>query len=148
MPKATAETVGTLATQIVKKVEARTSRFDLELDPAGLGKVNVTVEIGPRGQITAALSFERPQSAAELGARSNELRAALEKAGFDVASGGLSFQSGGGGAAGGQQQDASAWTANAGGRAFDTASRTAEQADATARWTGPRASAGGVDIRI
>ena len=84
------ETVATLAAQIVKKLEGRSTRFDLELDPAGLGRVDVRIEIGARGHISAAMSFETPQAASELRARSGELRQALEQAGFDL-SGGLSF---------------------------------------------------------
>jgi len=147
-PRATAETSAALAAQIAKRIEGRSSRFDIELDPAGLGRVNVTVEIGPKGQITAAMAFERPQSAAELGSRAAELRSALEKAGFDVAAGGLSFHSGSGGGAGRNPQEGSAWGGAAGGRAFDAAARTADQADATAVWPSQRTAPGGVDIRI
>ena len=84
------ETVASLAAQIVKKLEGRSTRFDLELDPAGLGRVDVRIEIGARGHISAAMSFETPQAASELRARAGELRQALEQAGFDL-SGGLSF---------------------------------------------------------
>lgn len=84
------ETVASLAAQIIKKLEGRSTRFDLELDPAGLGRVDVRIDIGARGHISAAMSFETPQAASELRARSHELRQALEQAGFDL-TGGLSF---------------------------------------------------------
>ena len=84
------ETVANLAAQIIKKLEGRSTRFDVELDPAGLGKVDVRIEIGAHGQITAAMSFETQQAASELRARAGELRQALEQAGFNL-SGGVSF---------------------------------------------------------
>ena len=84
------ETVASLTAQIIKKLEGRSTRFDLELDPAGLGRVDVRIEIGAGGHISAAMSFETAHAASELRARANELRQALEQAGFSL-SGGLSF---------------------------------------------------------
>lgn len=79
-----------LAAQIVKKLEGKSTRFDLELNPAGLGRVDVRLEIGAQGRITAAMTFDSPQAASELKARASELQQALEQAGFDM-SGGMSF---------------------------------------------------------
>ncbi len=84
------ETVANLAAQIVKKLEGKSTRFDLELNPAGLGRVDVRLEIGAQGRITAAMTFDSPQAASELKARASELQQALEQAGFDM-SGGMSF---------------------------------------------------------
>jgi flagellar hook-length control protein FliK len=84
------ETVTSLAAQIIKKAEGRATRFDVELHPADLGQVNVRLEIGAHGRMTASMSFENPHAAAELRGRADELRSALENAGFDL-SGGLSF---------------------------------------------------------
>lgn len=84
------ETVANLAAQIIKKLEGQSTRFDVELDPAGLGKVNVRVEIGAHGAMTAAMTFDNPQAAQELRARAAELQRALEQAGFNLSSA-LSF---------------------------------------------------------
>lgn len=84
------ETVANLAAQIARKLEGRSTRFDVELNPEGLGKVDVRVEIGAHGRLTAALAFDNPQAAQDLKARAADLQRALEQAGFDVA-GGLSF---------------------------------------------------------
>ena len=84
------ETVSNLAAQIVRNLEGRLTRFDVQLHPADLGRVDVRVEIGARGRVKASMSFENPQSAADLRGRSEELLRALESAGFDL-SGGLSF---------------------------------------------------------
>lgn len=84
------ETVATLAAQIIKKLEGQSTRFDLELNPAGLGKVDVRIDIGAHGRVSAAMMFDNPQAAADLRARATELQRMLEQAGFDM-SGGLSF---------------------------------------------------------
>ena len=84
------ETVASLAAQIIKKLEGRSTRFDVELHPADLGRVDVRLEIGASGQISAAMSFENPQAAAELRGRAHELQRALENAGFNL-TGGMSF---------------------------------------------------------
>lgn len=108
------ETVANLAAHILKKLEGRSTRFDVELDPAGLGKVDVRIEIGAHGRMTAAMTFDNPQAAQDLKARSNELRQALEQAGFDL-SGGLTFDVARDGGGRGQQ----AWQdAEQGGQSF------------------------------
>lgn len=84
------ETVAALAADILKKLDGRSTRFEVELQPAGLGRVDVRIEIGVAGKLTAAFAFDSPQAAAELRGRSADLQRTLEQAGFDV-SGGLSF---------------------------------------------------------
>ncbi len=84
------ETVATLAAQIIKKLEGQSTRFDVELNPAGLGKVDVRIDIGAHGRISAAMMFDNPAAAADLRARASELQRMLEQAGFDM-SGGISF---------------------------------------------------------
>src|SRR5258708_6592975 len=84
------QTVANLAAQIAKKLDGRSTRFDVQLDPAGLGKVDVRVEIGGDGKMSASMAFDNPQAAAELKSRAGELQRALEQSGFDL-SGGLSF---------------------------------------------------------
>ncbi|MDB5492888.1 MAG: flagellar hook length determination-like protein, partial [Phenylobacterium sp.] len=149
------QTVANLAAQIVKKLESKTTRFDVQLDPAGLGKVDVRVEIGAEGRITAALACHTAQGAEALKARSGELQQALEQAGFDV-SGGLSFEMAGGqGGQTGAGQGQNDTQNNSGqafrGRAFqsglDVAGDAAQAAaDVAARLN--RSRSAGVDIRI
>jgi len=124
------ETVAILAAQILKKLDGRSTRFDLELDPAGLGRVDVRLEVNAHGRLTAAMAFDNPQAAAELRGRANELTRALEQAGFDVA-GGLSFdvagdpgRSGRDGASN-DQGETPTWR----GRAFQAALDSAADAD-------------------
>ncbi|MBT9470664.1 MAG: flagellar hook-length control protein FliK [Pseudomonadota bacterium] len=149
--KATPETVAHLTAQISKKLDGQSTKFDVELNPAGLGRVSVSVEIAASGKMTAAMSFESPQAAAELRARSNELQRALEQAGFDL-SGGLSFdvagdRGDGRGAAQQQQNDGAAWRGRAFQAVLGTAGEAVESASSLALNYGRRSTTG-VDVRI
>nr|QQZ49528.1 hypothetical protein JKL49_21585 [Phenylobacterium glaciei] len=55
------QTVAHLAAQIVKKLEGRSTQFDVALNPEGLGRVDVRIEIGAQGRLTASMSFENPR---------------------------------------------------------------------------------------
>mgnify|MGYP001627146631 CR=1 FL=1 len=147
------ETVANLSAQILKKLDARSTRFDVELTPEGLGKVDVRVEIGAGGRMTAAMSFDTPQAAQELRARAGELQRALELAGFDV-SGGMSFD-----VAGDQGRPSQGFLGQDGrdagaafrGRAFRAALDTAGEADAAPARGGlnlRRGVTAGLDVRI
>jgi flagellar hook-length control protein FliK len=146
------QTVANLAAEIAKKLEGRSTRFDLELNPAGLGRVDVRMEIGATGRMTAAMTFDTPQAAAELRARAAELQRHLEQAGFDL-SGGLSFDVAGDrgqGRQAQQQQDHDNGQAFRG-RAFQEALATAgeaAQAAASGALNLRRSLLAGVDIRI
>jgi hypothetical protein len=87
--------VSQIAAQVAKSVDGKSTRFDITLDPAGLGHVNVKVEIGAQGQVTAQLSFDNAHTAAEAKSQAGQLQQALEQAGFNIAQGGLSFDVGG-----------------------------------------------------
>ena len=145
------QTVANLAAQIVKKLDGRSTQFDIQLDPAGLGKVDVRVAIGADGRMSAAMSFDTPQAAAELRSRAGELQRALEQSGFDL-SGGMSFdvasdrgQGGQGGQAQNQQPDAGAAFR---GRAFQAALGSTADAAPPPQLTLRRTALAGVDIRI
>lgn len=160
----TPETVTNLAAQIVQKADGQTTRFDVQLDPYGLGRVNVSVEINAKGVMSAAMSFEKSDSASFIRAHSAELQHSLAQAGFDLSSTAFSIsttdqsartgssQTGAGqnalldGGASGGQQSQGGHARNAG-RAFGAASLAADQADQiiTASRT---LSARGLDIRI
>jgi Meckel syndrome type 1 protein len=108
-----------LAEQIAKKAAGgKATQFDIALDPDGLGKVNVKVQIDASGQLSAQIAFDNPAAAAEAKARAADLQQALAQAGFDVGQGGLSFQSSGqdsglawnqGGSGGGGSAQAQGW---------------------------------------
>ncbi|MFL5297210.1 MAG: flagellar hook-length control protein FliK [Phenylobacterium sp.] len=139
------QTVANLAAQIAKKLDGRSTRFDVQLEPAGLGKVDVRVEIDAAGKMSAAMAFDNQQAANELKSRAGELHRALEQAGFDL-SGGLSFDvAGQDGRAPGQNADNPPAFR---GRAFQAVLDGEADASALTQSYLRRGSATGVDIRI
>jgi len=80
-----------IAAQIVKKLEARSTRFEMALTPDDLGRVDVSLDIDSDGQLSARLAFDNPLAAADLRGRVDELRRQLTDAGFTVAEDALSF---------------------------------------------------------
>ena len=150
------QTVAHLAAQIVRKLEGRSTQFDVALNPEGLGRVDVRIEIGAQGKLTASMAFENPLAAAELRTRAGELQKALEQAGFDV-SGGIRFDVAAdrGQGQGGQGQFGHDPSNNGGasrGRAFqaalDSAGETADAALSGALNLQRRTLVSGVDVRI
>lgn len=146
------ETVANLAAQILKKLDGKSTRFDVELDPLGLGKVDVRIEIGAHGRVTAAMTFENPQAAQDVKARANELQRMLEQAGFDL-TGGMTFDVAGDRG----QRQGQAWQDQAEtghtfrGQAFRAALDTAGDAAAAANLGALRLRRGvnlGVDLKI
>ncbi|AVQ04516.1 hypothetical protein B7G68_17350 [Caulobacter segnis] len=85
------ETVAALSAEIVKRADAKTTRFDVALTPDGLGKVDVRIEIARDGALTASMRFDTVHAAHELRNKAGELRQALADAGFNVADNALSF---------------------------------------------------------
>ena len=108
LSRATVETTAQLAAQMARKLEGRSTRFDMVLTPEDLGRVDVSLEIGKDGQLSARLAFDNPAAAADLKGRADELRRQLQEAGFQVAGDALDFSqrdpSAGGGAFERQQQ--------------------------------------------
>ncbi|THD70294.1 flagellar hook-length control protein FliK, partial [Phenylobacterium sp.] len=141
------QTVANMAAQIVNKLNARSSQFDVQLNPAGLGKVDVRMTIGADGKMSASMSFDTPQAAAELKARAGELQQAMEQSGFDL-SGGMSFDVASDSGQGGQAQNQPQPDAGAvfRGRAFQAALDTT--ADVAPQLSLRRSATSGVDIRI
>jgi hypothetical protein len=84
------ETVLALAAQMARRLDDGVTRFDLQLNPGDLGRVDVRLEIDAAGGIRAAFTFEDAHAAGELGRRADELQKSLESAGFNL-SGGLTF---------------------------------------------------------
>ncbi len=147
---ATPQTVNALASQIVQKLDGAATRFQLTLNPEGLGKVDVAIEITAKGAVSATLSFQHAESTAALSSHADALRQALADAGLSLNPEDLSFQTASGGADphGGQFEQASqGQTGNpqAGLAAMSRASDAVETAPAAA-WTASRSA--GLNILI
>lgn len=85
------ELVAQLAATIVRKLEGRTTRFNMELNPAEMGRVDVKLSIDKDGRVAAQMAFDNPVAAADMRGRADELRRQLEQAGFQVAGEDLTF---------------------------------------------------------
>ncbi|HLK23637.1 MAG TPA: flagellar hook-length control protein FliK [Caulobacteraceae bacterium] len=145
VPAASATPIATqLATQVVKAAEGKAARFDIALEPQGLGRVDVKLQIDAQGQVSARFSFDNPHAAAEAQAQSSQLQQALEQVGFSVGQGGLSFDVGGQGASLAQQQSSPQPPA-----AVSTGEPAPlAEAALAARQPRPLSAASGVDITI
>ncbi len=148
LSRATVETTAQIAAQIVKKLDGRSTRFDMALTPEGLGRVDVSLEIESDGQVTARLAFDNPAAAADLRARADELRRQLLEAGLQLSRDDLEFaerdpSSGFGGGAFERQPDR---------RAFSGAARLAAEADSVvpppSAWTSLSLTPDRVDLKV
>ncbi len=143
---ASADAVAHLAASIVRKMEGRSTRFDIELHPAELGAVQVRLEIARDGQVQAQLAFDNPMAAADFRARADELRRMLEQSGFQLGQDALSFEQREQGSSFAERQDGRPERPAFGTRAFRDG---AGLIDAETPMLRPmRAVASGVDIRI
>lgn len=139
MSRAAVETLSALSMQISKKLEHGSTKFAIELYPADLGKVEVSLHIGRDGKTTAHLTFDSPVTAASFGAGEPELRQQLADAGVSVDKDGLSFSSRDSSSQGGnsfgsalaqdQRQQSQARQAS---RALDAARKVADDSDLNA----------------
>ncbi|WP_155908218.1 flagellar hook-length control protein FliK [Asticcacaulis sp. YBE204] len=89
----TIENIATLSAQITRKVGQKTTTFDMELRPTDMGRVEVKLEIGTDGKLSAALNFDSPMTESQFRDRQDDLRRQLEQAGFQLEDGALSFSS-------------------------------------------------------
>jgi flagellar hook-length control protein FliK len=80
-----------LALQIAVSAQSGRSRFEIRLDPAELGRIDVRVDVDRHGQLTSHLTVEKPETLAMLRQDAPQLQRALDNAGFKTGDGGLQF---------------------------------------------------------
>ena len=151
LSRATIETTAQIAAQIVRKLEGRSTRFEMALTPEGLGQVDVSLDIDADGKLIARMAFDNPLAATELRGRADELRRQLQDAGFTVADDALSFaeRDASAGQQGGSAFDRRPDPRNA--RAFGAASRLEADADrqlAPGRWIPLTLTPDRVDMKV
>lgn len=148
LSRATVETTAQIAAQIIKKLDGRSTRFDMALTPDDLGRVDVSMEIDSDGRLTARLAFDNPAAATDLRGRADELRRQLQDAGFHLSQDSLEFSernpsSGFGGGAFDRPPDR---------RAFTGAARLAADADLAVppagAWTSLSLTPDRVDLKV
>jgi len=80
-----------LALEIAASVKSGKSRFEIRLDPADLGRIDVRIDIDRNGQVTSHLTVEKPETLSMLRQDAPQLQRALDDAGFKTGNGGLQF---------------------------------------------------------
>jgi hypothetical protein len=134
-----------LAVEIAASVQSGKTRFDVRLDPADLGRIDVRIDVDRNGQVTSHLTVEKPETLSMLQQDAPQLQQALNDAGLKTGSGGLQFS----------LRDQSSSGQNSGNQSGGNAQRLIVSDDTTtpaiaagqsyARMLG---SSSGVDIRV
>lgn len=81
----------TVAQHIVRRFDGQATTIEVRLDPAELGAVHVKLDVGADARVTAVVAADNPATLADLMRSARDLERALESAGLELASGGLSF---------------------------------------------------------
>lgn len=79
-------------TRIIERFEGRAQRFEVRLDPAELGRVDVRIEVGADKKVHAVLAAHDSAALGDLMRGHRALERALSDAGFDLADGGVKFE--------------------------------------------------------
>ena len=147
LSRATIEATAQIAAQILRRLEGRSTRFEMALTPDELGRVDVKLDIDAEGRLNARLAFDNPAAATDLRGRADELRRQLEDAGFHLAADAFEFaERDSGSSAFDRGQDAR----NGSSRAFAAASRLNTEIDIAQppRWLALTLSPSGVDMKV
>lgn len=141
------EATAQIAAQILRKLDSRSTRFEMALLPEELGRVDVKLDIDADGRLAARLAFDNPAAAADLRGRADELRRQLEQAGFHLADDAFEFAERDSGSSAFDRGDDAR---QGSGRAFSAAARLHALADAVpvARWTSLSLTPAGVDLKV
>jgi flagellar hook-length control protein FliK len=88
---ATAVPLSGVPIEIAAAARAGKTRFDISLDPAELGRIDVRINVDRNGQVTSHLTVEKPETLSMLRQDAPQLQRALDDAGLKTGSNGLSF---------------------------------------------------------
>jgi flagellar hook-length control protein FliK len=80
-----------LALEIATSVKNGKSNFEIRLDPADLGRIDVRISVDSSGQMTSHLMVEKPETLSMLQQDAPQLQQALNDAGFKTGDSGLQF---------------------------------------------------------
>lgn len=147
LSRATIDATAQIAAQILRKLEGRSTRFEMALTPDDLGRVDVKLDIDSEGRLAARLAFDNPVAATDLRGRVDDLRRELEDAGFHLADDAFEFaERDSGSSSFDRGQDAR----HGQNRAFAAASRLNAEIDVAQppRWMALSLSPAGVDLKV
>ena len=80
-----------LAVEIAVSARSGKSRFEIRLDPADLGRIDVRIDVDRNGRVTSHLTVEKPETLSMLRQDAPQLQRALDDAGLKTGNGGLQF---------------------------------------------------------
>ncbi len=80
-----------LAVEIAASAQSGKSRFDIRLDPAELGRIDVRIDVDRNGNVTSHLTVEKPETLSLLRQDAAQLQRALDDAGLSTGNSGLQF---------------------------------------------------------
>jgi chemotaxis protein MotD len=80
-----------LAMEIAASAKSGKSRFEIRLDPAELGRIDVRIDVDRNGHVTSHLTVERPETLSMLRQDATQLQRALDNAGLQTGNSGLQF---------------------------------------------------------
>ena len=90
LPNGAAAALGNqVAFKLLERFDGKTSKFEIRLDPAELGKVNVKIEVDGDGRIQAVLAAQDSSAADALNRNLRQLENALTQAGLSLDENGL-----------------------------------------------------------
>jgi flagellar hook-length control protein FliK len=134
-----------LAVEIAASVKSGKSSFEIRLDPADLGRIDVRIDVDRNGQVTSHLTVEKPETLSMLRQDAPQLQRALDDAGLKTGNNGLQFS----------LRDQSSSGQNSGGNTGGNAQRlvvsdedTTPAAIAGRSYGRSLGSSSGVDIRV
>jgi len=152
LSRAAIEATAQIAAQIQRKLDGRSTRFEMSLTPDELGRVDIKLDIDAEGRLAARLAFDNPAAATDLRGRVDDLRRQLEQQGFHLADDAFEFtQRDSGSSFFDRGQDASQGQDRGQSHAFAAAARLNTEADAVAqppRWQALSLTPAGVDMKV
>ena len=80
-----------LAVEIAVSARSGKSRFEIRLDPADLGRIDVRIDVDRNGRVTSHLTVEKPETLSMLRQDAPQLQRTLDDAGLKTGNGGLQF---------------------------------------------------------
>jgi len=80
-----------LALEIAVSAKSGKSSFEIRLDPADLGRIDVRIDVDRNGQVTSHLTVEKPETLSMLRQDAPQLQRQLDDAGFKTGDNGLQF---------------------------------------------------------
>jgi hypothetical protein len=150
LSRATIDATAQIAAQIIRKLDGKSTRFEMALTPDDLGRVDVKLEIDAEGRLAARMAFDNPAAAADLRGRADELRRQLQDAGFHVPDDAFEFAERDSGSSAFDRGSSDQNDNQRQNRAFSAASRLNAEIDVAQppRWMSLSLSPSGVDLKV